>query len=81
MTNLTTIPTLQRTNAPTRTTRTTRTTTETAADSTAAAPEPTAPRGRLRSSEEAAPSEPDPAATRSQSASPRLFDGDGKMKA
>ena len=42
------------------------------ADSTAAGPEPTAPRGRLR--RQAAPSEPDPASTRSQSASPRLLE-------
>jgi hypothetical protein len=47
-------------------------TTEAAADSTAAGPEPTAPRGRLRSL--ATPSKPDPASTRSQSASPRLLE-------
>ena len=47
-------------------------TAETVADSTAAAPEPTAI--PAADSEEAAP-EPDPAATRSQSASPRLLEG------
>jgi len=47
-TNLTTIePSLQPTNVPTRH-KHDRTTTETAADSTAATHEPTAPRGRLR---------------------------------
>ena len=47
-------------------------TAETAPDSTAAGTEPTTPRGRQAAdSEEAAPSKPDPASTRSQSASPR----------
>jgi hypothetical protein len=47
---------------------------ETAADSTAAGPEPTAPpRGRLRRGRPQ--SEPDPASTRSQGASPRLLEG------
>jgi hypothetical protein len=53
-----------------------RTTTETASDSTAAAPEPTAPRGRLsRGRPQRTRPLPDPAATRSQSASPRLLEG------
>ena len=53
-----------------------RTTTETASDSTAAAPEPTAPRGRLsRGRPQRTRPLSDPAATRSQSASPRLLEG------
>ncbi len=56
-------------------------TTEAAApDSTAAGPEPTAPRGRLRRGQEAAPSKPDPASTRSQSASPRLLESGRRNK-
>ena len=56
-------------------------TAETAADSTAAEQ----PQARSRplpavDSEEAAPSEPDPAASRSQSASPRLLEGSSKAK-
>ena len=57
--NFTTILTHERTRTHGRTT--TNTTTETAADSTAASPEPTAPRGRgLRRGQEAAPCKADP---------------------
>ena len=51
-------------------------TTEAAADSGAAGPESTAP---AVDSEEATPSDPDPASTRSQSASPRLLEGGRRM--
>ena len=50
-------------------------TAETAADSTAAAPQARSRPLPAADSEEAAPSEPDPASTRSQSASPRLLEG------
>ena len=57
-----------------------RATTESAADSTRRAQHPHLPQPRSRTlpaadSEEAAPSEPGPAASRSQSASPRLLEG------
>ena len=54
-----------------------RATTDSAAGSTALSPQPQ-PRSRTlpaADSEEAAPSEPDPAASRSESASPRLLEG------